>query len=61
MGKRGMLGRDTRTYQDIETACRTASEEGYFCYDDMFLWGDELLAEVKDIRGALRARFPILL
>jgi hypothetical protein len=59
-GRRGKLGANTPTYQAIQAACRETSEEGFFCYDEMFLWSNELLDKVSDIRPALRERFPIL-
>lgn len=59
-GKGGELRMTTPTYQAIQAACKAASEEGFFCYDDMFLWGNELLDQVQEIRKALRGRFPLV-
>jgi hypothetical protein len=59
-GKGGTLDRTTPTYQAIQAACKASSEEGFFCYDEMFLWANELLDKIQIIPDALRARFPIL-
>lgn len=59
-GKGSTLGTTTPTYQAIQKVCKTSSEEGFFCYDEMLLWGGELLDHVQDVREALRDRFPIL-
>lgn len=56
----GTLGRDTDTYRDIQKACRLTTLEGYFCYDEMFVWGNELLNNYPSIKEAIRARFPLL-
>lgn len=48
-GKRGRLGKTTRTYQAIQAACKAAAQEGFFCYDEMFLWGRELLDQVQPV------------
>lgn len=59
-GKNGKLGRTTKTYKAIQSACKTTSEEGFFCHDEMFLWGRELLEQIPTIRQVLRERFPLL-
>ena len=58
---KGALGPATRTYLDIRSACRRVFHEGYFCYDEMFVWARELLERSPSVRTALRHRFPILL
>lgn len=57
---KGILGNATPTYQAIKAVCKEACEEGFFCHDEMFVWGNEILDEVQDMRKALRERFPIL-
>lgn len=57
---KGTLGKTTATYIDIQAACRKTCEEGFFCYDEMFLWAHELLSKVPSVRSALRRRFPIV-
>jgi hypothetical protein len=53
-------GDHTETYKDVQRACREAGQEGYYCYDDMFLWAKELMEKVPHVVHVLRARFPIL-
>lgn len=54
----GKLGKTTLIYQAIQAACKTVCEEGFFCYDEMFVWANELLDQVPSIRDAVRDRFP---
>lgn len=54
------LGSDTATYNAIRAACRETSESGFFCYDEMFVWANELIDAAPDIRRAIRERFPML-
>jgi hypothetical protein len=57
---RGMLGRDTPTYQALQRACRESAEEGYFCHDEMFVWAHELMDSVPEVTAFIRQRFPLL-
>lgn len=57
---KGILGRNAPTYVQIQDACRQSTHEGYFCYDEMFMWAEDLLAEVPTVVQSLRGRFPIL-
>jgi len=59
-GKGNKLGRDTETYKALQEACKTTAEEGYYCFDEMFVFADHLLDVVPDIRGIIRHRFPLL-
>jgi DNA helicase II / ATP-dependent DNA helicase PcrA len=34
--------------------------DGYYCYDEMFMWAHDLIDKCPDIRIALRRRFPML-
>lgn len=60
-GKKGALGASTATYCDIQEACRRSATDGYFCYDEMFMWAESLIGTVSGVVDALRDRFPILL
>lgn len=60
-GKGGELGMDTPTYGHIQEACRRSAIDGYFCYDEMFMWAGELIGTVSGVVDILRNRFPILL
>ncbi|MEQ8306922.1 MAG: UvrD-helicase domain-containing protein [Hoeflea sp.] len=56
----GTLGKQTPTYQAFIAACRTTTEEGFFCHDDMMIWAGQALDQNPDLRGAVRKRFPML-
>jgi len=60
-GKGGQLGMDTPTYGHIQKACRDSAVNGYFCYDEMFMWAGELIGTTPVVIDVLRDRFPILL
>lgn len=56
----GNLSQDTPTYRNMMASCRQSADTGYFCYEDPFLWGRELVEIVPEIVNSLRERFPIL-
>lgn len=56
----GTLGKQTPTYQAFVAACRTTTEEGFFCHDDMMIWAGQALDQNPNLRGAVRKRFPML-
>ena len=60
-GKKGSLGIGTPTYGHIQEACRRSATDGYFCYDEMFMWAEYLIGTVSGVVDVLRDRFPILL
>ena len=41
-------------------ACRESTAEGYYCFDDMFVWAKELLDRCPDAIKTIRARFPLV-
>lgn len=49
-----------KTNQDIVNVSRACSAQGYFCYDEMFVWADELLDSRPDVIPFLRSRFPFV-
>jgi DNA helicase II / ATP-dependent DNA helicase PcrA len=59
-GKKGTLGRDTPTYQALVGACRSTTEEGYHCHDDMFIWAEQAIEQLPQLVSAVRHRFPYL-
>lgn len=59
-GSTGKFGTHTPTYQAIVAARQTASEQGYFCFDEMFVWAKELLDRCPEMIATLRRRFPII-
>lgn len=56
----GKFGPQTPTYQAILEARRTGSEQGYFCFDEMFVWANELLDKRPEAAADLRRRFPLV-
>ncbi|HIE0919616.1 ATP-dependent helicase [Serratia marcescens] len=59
-GITGRFGPQTPTYQAILEARRTVSEQGYFCFDEMFVWANELLDKNPETAMDLRRRFPLV-
>lgn len=61
-GKLDLLGLapHTPTYGELKDACKATSEEGFFCFDEMFVWARELLRVRPEAAQDIRARFPLL-
>jgi DNA helicase II / ATP-dependent DNA helicase PcrA len=59
-GNKGKFASHTPTYQALVEASRAASEQGYFCFDEMFVWANELLDKHPDTATDLRQRFPLV-
>jgi DNA helicase II / ATP-dependent DNA helicase PcrA len=59
-GDKKKLGEHTPTYKMLVDVCRETSNEGYFCYDEMFVWAHELLDSRPEVIPFIRARFPYL-
>lgn len=59
-GKTGNFGPHTPTYQAIIDARRASSEQGYFCFDEMFIWANQLLDQHPETISTLRRRFPLI-
>lgn len=59
-GETGRFGPLTPTHQAIVAARRASSEQGYFCFDEMFVWANEFIESHPDIILALRQRYPIV-
>lgn len=57
---KGKLARDTLLCQAMEAVSRDGSQEGYFCFDEMFVWANELLDEHPEVAANLRRRFPLV-
>jgi DNA helicase II / ATP-dependent DNA helicase PcrA len=57
---KGGLGPATPMYQAIVNVARQSSEHGFFCFDEMFVWANELLDARPDVAQTLRARFPLV-
>lgn len=59
-GNKGNLSPTTPLSQAMVAASRASSEAGYFCYDEMFVWANELLDARPEVAPALRERFPFV-
>lgn len=59
-GNGGKLGTNTPTYQALVAACHESAQEGYFCYNEMFVWAHDLIDRVPEVAAFLRRRFPLL-
>lgn len=59
-GKMSTLGEHTPTYAVVRAICEESSHQGYFCYDELFIWAGKLLDEQPTVAASLRARFPML-
>lgn len=59
-GSTGRFGPQTATYQAIVAARQSSSEQGYFCFDEMFIWAKELLGSRPETPQILRQRFPLV-
>lgn len=57
---RGVLGRDTPTYQELREVCEKSAKSGWFCYDEMFVWAHDLMDRIPTVRENLRGRFPVV-
>jgi len=57
---KGSLGKNTQTYTNIQSACLLTTKQGYFCYEEMFMWASELISECPEIIKVIRNRFPML-
>lgn len=54
------LNETADTYQKMKRVCEDTCREGYFCYDEMFIWANELLDHVPDVKKMVRERFPVV-
>ncbi len=54
-------GTHTKMYQLAASALQHAAVQGYFCYDEIFLLGEALLAQQPSLPSILQNRFPFVL
>lgn len=57
----GKLGTDKPLYRALCDACKKSAQEGFFCYDEMFMWAHDLMDKMTGVIEAIRDRFPLLL
>lgn len=59
-GNKGRFKPHTQTYRNLVEASRAGSEQGYFCFDEMFVWANDLLDKRPETTIDLRQRFPLV-
>lgn len=57
---RGHLGTDSDTYRHMKEVCKQSAVEGFFCYNEMFMWADTCLVNLPELVHTIRERFPVL-
>lgn len=57
---KGSLSGDAAFCEALENAARVVSAEGYFTYDEMFVWANELMDRHPEIVQDIRSRFPLV-
>ena len=60
-GKNSVLGPETATYSALRKVCQESSAAGFFCYDEMFMWANDLMDKSPCVPETIRDRFPLLL
>lgn len=60
VGTVGRFGPHTPTNQAMVEVNRSVSEQGYFCFDEMFVWAKELLDQRPETAANMRQRFPLV-
>ena len=50
----------TETHKKIVEVCKQSYQEGYFCYDEMFVWANRAINQCPLISATLRRRFPFV-
>lgn len=59
-GSKGNLSAAADLYQAMVAVSRQTSGEGYFCFDEMFVWANQLLDRNSGVAADLRRRFPLV-
>jgi DNA helicase-2/ATP-dependent DNA helicase PcrA len=59
-GAKGNLGVDAPSYKAMVDVARQSSQDGYFCFDEMFVWANQLLDRRPGVAADLRRRFPVV-
>jgi DNA helicase-2/ATP-dependent DNA helicase PcrA len=51
----------TQTCQHIRDACKASTEDGYYRFDEMFVWASDLIDQHPESIKTIRNRFPFVL
>lgn len=54
-------GPNAVTHQIAKRAVEASSNAGYFCYDEMFIWANALLADSPAVSTWIQRRFPLVI
>ncbi len=54
------FGDETATCSNLKDVCREVAKEGFHCYDDMFIWSEDLIQKWPQVISIIRNRFPLL-
>lgn len=57
---KGALGKGTKSYREMQTVCQESCANGYFCYDEMFVWAHHMIDSLPGVGEIIRDRFPLL-
>lgn len=59
-GKKGNFPPGKSTYRAMVDVAKKSTELGFFCFDEMFVWANELLDARPEVIQMLRTRFPLV-
>ncbi len=54
-------GSHTESFKSAQKAVQKSAENGYFCYDEMFVWARAMLDKSEQLCAWLSERFPIVI
>jgi len=60
IGRNQTINKESRAFGIINRICKKTSEEGYLCFNEMFVWAKDALEKNPLIKEVLRSRFPVL-
>ena len=60
-GKAFPAGISTNSYRSAKEAIEVAAREGYFCYDEIFVWGNALVEDFPQFSDWVANRFPLVI
>lgn len=59
-GSKSRFPTHTETYKKMLEACQESTANGYYCFDEMFVWALELLERFPEATQTIRNRFPLV-
>lgn len=55
-----VISSGSKEFNIIREVCKKSYASGFMCFDEMFIWSDEILSATNDLNKTLRNRFPLL-